>query len=251
MASQPSLRSRMQIAAALYYERLPYALQQEHRNLFKGLDESGDGRISKVELLEAGYPKKSFFSFLDTDDNGLLDFEECKSLFFLMKNKAGVCDGCGKPLLESYYGCVECHAFDLCATCYGARNKLHPGHPHSNFVKRKPMISSVMNELIDQVECRVVSQPHAPSPSSGLVSFLKKEKRKEKEEEEEKEAKEEEPEKEKEEEAEEEEPEQDEEEQPIEEEPAQVKKEEEVEEEEAEEEKPEQQEEEGSDCSIM
>ncbi|KAH7415407.1 hypothetical protein KP509_14G041800 [Ceratopteris richardii] len=124
--------------------------QQEHRNLFQGLDKSGDGRISKVELLEAGYPKKSFFSLLDNDGNGLLDFEECKSLFFVMKNKAGVCDGCGKPLLESYYGCVECHAFDLCANCYGARNKLHPVHPHSNFVKRKPMISSVMKELIDQ-----------------------------------------------------------------------------------------------------
>ncbi|KAH7415411.1 hypothetical protein KP509_14G042100 [Ceratopteris richardii] len=151
MASQPSLRSRMQTAAALYYERLPYAVQQEHRDLFKGLDKNGDGRISKAELLQAGYPKKSFFSFLDTDGDGLLDFEECKSLFFLMKNKAGVCDGCGKPLLESYYGCVECHAFDLCTTCYGARNKLQPGHPHPNFVQRKPMISTVMNELTDQV----------------------------------------------------------------------------------------------------
>ncbi|KAH7415401.1 hypothetical protein KP509_14G041200 [Ceratopteris richardii] len=151
MASQRSLRSRMQTAAALYYERLPYAVQQEHRDLFKGLDKNGDGRISKAEPLQAGYPKKSFFSFLDTDGDGLLDFEECKSLFFLMKNKAGVCEGCGMPLLESYYGCLECHAFDLCTTCYGARNKLEPGHPHSNFVQRKPMISTVMNELIDQV----------------------------------------------------------------------------------------------------
>ncbi|KAH7433386.1 hypothetical protein KP509_07G067000 [Ceratopteris richardii] len=96
MADQPDLRSRIQRASTLYYERLPYALQQELCNAFKIIDKNGDGRLAQADLVHwgplqqsasEGFPVSSsissLFAFLDADDSGELDFEDCKSLFFI------------------------------------------------------------------------------------------------------------------------------------------------------------------------
>ncbi|KAH7415403.1 hypothetical protein KP509_14G041400 [Ceratopteris richardii] len=165
MARQSSFTSRMHRAAALYYESQPNAVQQELCTLFQRLDVDGDGRITEAEL-KSLLNVLSLFALLDSDGNGELDFEECKCLFFLVKQEPEACAGCEKLLLEGkLYVCVECNAFYLCPTCYGARNNLRPVHPHSNFSPRPPLITGVINEIIDRNQRGVVSQPRSASPA--------------------------------------------------------------------------------------
>ncbi|KAH7415405.1 hypothetical protein KP509_14G041600 [Ceratopteris richardii] len=178
MASQSSSTSRMHRAAALYYEIQPNAVQQELCTLFQILDLNGDGRITEAEL-KSVFDSPSLFALLDKDGNGELDFEECKCLFFLAKQQIEICDGRRKNLLEGVlYVCVECNVFHLCPNCYGARNNLRPVHPHSNLLLRPPLITGLINEIIDRDQRRtvvqlrsvsqpiVVSQPPPKSPSS-------------------------------------------------------------------------------------
>ncbi|KAH7415397.1 hypothetical protein KP509_14G040800 [Ceratopteris richardii] len=140
MAGQSSFTSRMHRAAALYNESQPNAVQQELCTLFQRLDVDADGRVTEAELKFLNVP--SLFALLDSDGNGELDFDEFKCLFFLVKQQTEGCGGCEKLLLEGIlYVCVECNAFDLCPTCYGARNNLRPVHPHSNFLLR-PALST-------------------------------------------------------------------------------------------------------------
>ncbi|KAH7415395.1 hypothetical protein KP509_14G040600 [Ceratopteris richardii] len=163
MAGQSSFTSRMHRAAALYYDSQPNAVQQELCTLFQRLDVDADGRITEAEL-KSFLNAPSLFAVLDSDGNGELDFEECKCLFFLLKQQTERCGRCEKLLLEGIlYVCVECNAFHLCPTCYGARNNLRPVHPHSNFVLRPAMITGVINEIIDRDQRGVVAQPRSAS----------------------------------------------------------------------------------------
>ncbi|KAH7433384.1 hypothetical protein KP509_07G066900 [Ceratopteris richardii] len=200
MADQPDLRSRLQRASTLYYERLPYALQQELCNAFKMMDKNGDGRLAQADLVHwgplqqsasEGFPVSScissLFAFLDADDSGELAFEDCKSLFFIFIMPSEWCDGCGKLLLESVYECVECNRmkekrlcadnFYLCSTCYGPGNTIRPSqyprpkvfHPHPNFVEREGKLIAAMDEIIDQIKCSVCMSYHRGNVKGALL----------------------------------------------------------------------------------
>ncbi|KAH7415394.1 hypothetical protein KP509_14G040500 [Ceratopteris richardii] len=167
MASQSLFTSRLHRAAELYYESQPNAVQMQLCTLFQRLDINGDGRITEAEY-KSLLTSPSLFALLDRDGNGELDFEECKCLFFLVKQQTEACGGCGKLLLEGIlYVCVECNAFYLCPTCYGARKNLRPVHPHSNFLLRQSLITGVIKEIIDRDQRRIVVQP--PSVSQPRV----------------------------------------------------------------------------------
>ncbi|KAH7373468.1 hypothetical protein KP509_17G058200 [Ceratopteris richardii] len=203
MADQAALRSRLQRVAIQYYERLPYAVQQELYNAFRTMDRNRDGRVSQAELVQWGpwqefcrlaakdFPLSScissLFSFLDADNSGELDFDGCKTLFFVFIMPSEFCDHCGKLLLESAYACVECHSlwekgicshsFDLCATCYGAGNVLRPfqyprpkvSHPHTNFIERQGKLMVAMEEIVDQIQCSVCKTYHRGSVRGALI----------------------------------------------------------------------------------
>ncbi|KAH7433387.1 hypothetical protein KP509_07G067100 [Ceratopteris richardii] len=203
MADRTDLRSRLQRASTLYCERLPYALQQEFCNAFQAMDKNRDGRIAQAELVHwgplqqlcrsasEGFPVSScissLFAFLDADASGELDFEECKSLFFIFIMPSEWCDGCGKVLLESMYECVECNRmkgnglcaddFYLCSTCYSTANSLRPSqypkpqilHRHQNFVEREGKLIAAMEEIIDQIKCSVCMSYHRGNVKGALL----------------------------------------------------------------------------------
>ncbi|KAH7373467.1 hypothetical protein KP509_17G058100 [Ceratopteris richardii] len=203
MADQAALRSRLQRVAILYYERLPYSLQQQLYNAFRAMDRNRDGRISQLELVQWGpwqdfcrsfskdFPFSSFisslFSLLDADNSGELDFDECKGLFFVLITPSEFCDHCGKLILESVYACVECRSlmekgilsqsFDLCATCYGAGKDLRPFqnprpkvlHPHTNFMEGQGKLMIAMEEILDQIQCSVCKTYHRGNVRGALI----------------------------------------------------------------------------------
>ncbi|KAI5067979.1 hypothetical protein GOP47_0017019 [Adiantum capillus-veneris] len=144
-----------------------------------------------ISSFEAAMP--SIFAFVDADGNGTLDFDECKGLFFISCTAASrTCDGCGKLLLESAYTCADCNVdpnvgqntFDLCSSCHAAFRNPRPAanfmaagrnpkldHPHRNMVEQQSELADAMDDLFDQVQCRICKEYHR-STADGV--FMKR-----------------------------------------------------------------------------
>ncbi|KAH7415303.1 hypothetical protein KP509_14G036800 [Ceratopteris richardii] len=143
------------------------------------MDRNRDGRIALAELVQWGPALElcrsaskgssilsclsSLFDFLDADDSGELDFEECKSLFFIVIVPCEWCSACGKLLLESAYACVVCNSLKQ----YTTPRVLHP---HSNFVEQGTVLMAAIEEIIDQIQCSVCKTYHRGTVSGALIN---------------------------------------------------------------------------------
>ncbi|KAK4425389.1 hypothetical protein Salat_1732900 [Sesamum alatum] len=94
------------------------------------MDTDGDGKVDLSEFLtfmrREGYSHMRspyFFSELDHDGNGALDFSEVMTLYYIIKSGRPFCDCCGNFIPGIFFSCVECFknpqsSFNLCHDCY-------------------------------------------------------------------------------------------------------------------------------------
>ncbi|XP_024447079.1 uncharacterized protein LOC18110626 isoform X2 [Populus trichocarpa] len=131
-------------AAVAYYEHLPEEKKKSAEDTFKAMDKNGDGKISLREYLgylassnNAVFTHPNIFSALDKDNNGNLDFEETKVLYYILfSGRALLCKCCGTFLADVYFSCFQCFCldesastYDLCCDCFGGKKFRHlDGH---------------------------------------------------------------------------------------------------------------------------
>ncbi|KAF3457818.1 hypothetical protein FNV43_RR02478 [Rhamnella rubrinervis] len=103
--------------AKAYYINLTEEQKSKAKEMFHSMDLNGDGRVSVSEYVKAMEAKgfkscsnETFFLGLDKDGDGMLDFEEFMSLYYLYKsNRLVFCDGhgCRAFLKGVYFTCVD------------------------------------------------------------------------------------------------------------------------------------------------
>ena len=123
---------------------------------FMELDENRDGRITVQELLNrhrilnGGAVHDRVWMLLplvDEDQNGVLDYDECKTLFFLFVC-GYFCGACRRLIMYDGVHCLDC-LLDLCSSCshghhhrrYRFRHRHHQ-YPH-RFEALPPLLSSL------------------------------------------------------------------------------------------------------------
>ena len=151
-------RQQIHEAGQRFYHGMMQHEQEELQCKFMDLDENGDGGISVQELLnryrslsngngngngngggsEEDDRVRLLFHLVDEDRNGLLDFEECKALFFLFAC-GRFCVSCAGLIIRDGVSCLHCLSFDLC--CYCVHHHRH-SHYHYYFQAFPALISS-------------------------------------------------------------------------------------------------------------
>ena len=141
--------------AKAYYNNLTEGQKSKAKEIFLSMDLNKDGRVSVSEYVkvmgEKGFKScsnETFFSELDKDGDGMLDFEEFKSLYYLYKSDRLVfCDGhgCRAFLKGVYFTCVDCfnkgsNSFDLCLSCFSNKNY---SHKHSTILDNYMLLRSL------------------------------------------------------------------------------------------------------------
>ncbi|KAJ6422695.1 hypothetical protein OIU84_027628 [Salix udensis] len=146
--------------AEAYYEHLPENDKKLLKNKFNSMDKNGDGRISRREYMKyfkkekaKGLTPQSIFRALDKDENGSLDFEEAKVLFYIMQSgKAITCMACEKFMAGAYFSCSQCFfdgaksKFDICCDCYGGKKFTH--HDGATFCDNYTLLSESRSPAI-------------------------------------------------------------------------------------------------------
>ncbi|KAL6292322.1 hypothetical protein ACE6H2_000464 [Prunus campanulata] len=129
-------------AALASYSNGSPELQRLAWSFFQSMDTNNDGQISSSEFYEflhqSGYSwiinDPSFFMKLDQNCDGGLDFYKVLTLYYIVKTRNILCQGCRVYLCGLYFTCVACFdvgadhhqgTYDLCAACYRIRNFYH------------------------------------------------------------------------------------------------------------------------------
>ncbi|KAB1219363.1 hypothetical protein CJ030_MR3G001154 [Morella rubra] len=126
------------MAAIAYYHNASCELQELAWSFFRSMDLNGDRQISFGELALFFrhwdyYSIRNLFISLDQNRDGVLDFWEVLTLYYIMKTRVH-CIQCRGCLMGQYFTCVECFdsggdTYDLCVRCYSGRSYQH--HHHS------------------------------------------------------------------------------------------------------------------------
>ncbi|XP_059652924.1 uncharacterized protein LOC132300013 [Cornus florida] len=136
----------MRAAALAYYANLSPQLQELAWKFYETLDADGDKTVSIQEYMafmrEEGYGRPcirpSFYENLDYNRDGVLDFEEVLTFYYLFKSgRMVICQKCGVFITGLFFTCVECFDrpgdnYDLCCNCY--RDKKYNASQHPNFL---------------------------------------------------------------------------------------------------------------------
>lgn len=98
----------------------------------------------------------SFFRMIDTDGNGLLDWREFVTLYYVIKSRPQ-CNRCWRIVTGLYFCCVRCwemhvssgraavQPYELCSDCYYSKNFIHE---HQEFLDNFVLLRSVRFRLI-------------------------------------------------------------------------------------------------------
>uniref|UniRef100_A0A6N2MIG7 EF-hand domain-containing protein n=1 Tax=Salix viminalis TaxID=40686 RepID=A0A6N2MIG7_SALVM len=99
------------------------------------------------------FKHQRIFRGLDMDDNGSLDFEEAKVLFYIMESgKAITCMSCKTFMAGAYFSCSQCFfdgaksKFDICCDCYGGNKFKH--HRGATFCDNYTLLSQSRSSAI-------------------------------------------------------------------------------------------------------
>ncbi|KAJ6422688.1 hypothetical protein OIU84_027621 [Salix udensis] len=139
--------------AEAYYKHLPEKDKKLLKNKFDAMDKNRDGQISRREYMKyfkkekaKGFHHQRIFRGLDMDENGRLDFEEAKVLFYIMESgRAIICMSCEKFMAGAYFSCSQCFfdaaksKFDICCDCYGGKKFKH--HRGATFCDNYTLLS--------------------------------------------------------------------------------------------------------------
>lgn len=102
---------------------------------------------------------EDIFRVLDSNKDGLLDFDDFLVLFYIKKGVIGdyVCSYCGELLSgRPFFSCVPClpqfpNTFDLCCHCY-SRGDFHHHHPSTDFLHDEALVLKFMRQPKTQLK---------------------------------------------------------------------------------------------------
>ncbi|GMP77629.1 hypothetical protein CsSME_00033841 [Camellia sinensis var. sinensis] len=129
--------------AQVYYKVVFENVRSLAKEFFKKMDDNRDGKVSLAKfagfMAEAGYPamnNPSFFEEINKNKNGELDFDDVKTLYYILQNGRPLCGCCRKFIVRMYFTCVKCfrcetQSFCLHRACFGRGQYVHK---HSDFV---------------------------------------------------------------------------------------------------------------------
>ncbi|XP_042993070.1 uncharacterized protein LOC122319185 [Carya illinoinensis] len=125
--------------AKAYYENSTEQQKKEAQDAFQKMKSENNNTISLTDFLDIflpdSFPKSVACSLfedqLDVNRDGILDFNEFITLFYLHQSKRLLyCHGCEKFLTGLYFTCVKCfdstsNSYDICSLCYQNKNLQH------------------------------------------------------------------------------------------------------------------------------
>ncbi|KAL7177557.1 hypothetical protein ACSBR2_030841 [Camellia fascicularis] len=140
-------------AAQIYYETAPKDVKRLARDLFEKMDSNKDGKVSPDEfarfMTEGEYVamnNPTFFKKINKNKNRKLDFDDVKTLCYILVSRRPLCDGCREFIEGMYFTCFECftkaESFCLHPRCF--RKKKYDHKPtHSHFVDNYALLESI------------------------------------------------------------------------------------------------------------
>ncbi|KAI8003458.1 hypothetical protein LOK49_LG08G02582 [Camellia lanceoleosa] len=141
--------------AQVYYKTMPGNVRSLAKEFFKKMDRNEDGKVSMAEfagfMAEVGYVamnNTSFFEEINKNKNGELDFDDVKTLYYILESGRPLCGGCRKFIKGMYFTCVTCftckaQSFCLHRDCFGSGEYIHR---HSDFVDNYALLESIRRE---------------------------------------------------------------------------------------------------------
>ncbi|XP_050239217.1 uncharacterized protein LOC126688539 [Quercus robur] len=142
----------LHMAALAYYNNSNRDLQNKAWDFFNSMDSNGNGRVSYEEFIhffgQYGYnwEDRNFYHSLDRDHDGLLDFWEVLTLYYILKTRSVRCQCCSACQIGLYFTCVTCfhsarHTFDICIGCYSTQTYKRQ-HDHDVFLDSYVLLRS-------------------------------------------------------------------------------------------------------------
>ncbi|KAK4266232.1 hypothetical protein QN277_027182 [Acacia crassicarpa] len=126
-------------AAIAAYATFTEEEKREMESEFRSMDKDGDGKISLHEFMaHSDQHTQSFFSLLDQNHDGVLQFDEVKTLSYITSSGRPFCAACKEFIPALFFTCTKCrfasttvaNTFNLCIPCYQGRSF---EHEHTDF----------------------------------------------------------------------------------------------------------------------
>ncbi|CAL5413658.1 unnamed protein product [Camellia sinensis] len=162
--------------AQVYYKVVFENVRSLAKEFFKKMDDNRDGKVSLAKfagfMAEAGYPamnNPSFFEEINKNKNGELDFDDVKTLYYILQNGRPLCGCCRKFIVRMYFTCVKCfrcetQSFCLHRACFGRGQYVHK---HSDFVDMLCLNPSDATDCLVEMLRRMRSlKPDKSKPST-------------------------------------------------------------------------------------
>ncbi|KAL7177567.1 hypothetical protein ACSBR2_030844 [Camellia fascicularis] len=97
--------------AQVYYKAVPKKVRKLAKEFFKKMDDNRDGKVSLAEFAgfmgEEGYEAMNnlaFFEEINKNKNGELDFDDVKTLYYIIQSGRPLCGCCRKLIVGIHKG---------------------------------------------------------------------------------------------------------------------------------------------------
>ncbi|CAL5413654.1 unnamed protein product [Camellia sinensis] len=145
----------IQETAQVYYKAVSKKVRKLAKEFFNKMDDNGDGKVSLAEFTgfmgEEGYEAMNnpdFFEGINKNINGEFDFDDVKTLYYILQSGRPLCGCCRKLIVGMYFTCVKCFSCDTQSFC------LHPAcfgrgkyvHKHFDFLDNYALLESVRHK---------------------------------------------------------------------------------------------------------
>ncbi|GMP24115.1 hypothetical protein CsSME_00001505 [Camellia sinensis var. sinensis] len=149
--------------AQVYYKAMPKKARKLAKEFFKKMDDNEDGKASLTEFAglmgEEGYEamnNPTFFEEINKNKNGELDFDNVKTLYYIIQSGRPMCGCCRKLIVGMYFTCVKCFSCDpksfcLHPTCFGRGKYVHK---HSDFLDIYALLESIKHNGLPSGDAR-------------------------------------------------------------------------------------------------
>ncbi|KAI9078828.1 hypothetical protein K1719_039286 [Acacia pycnantha] len=156
------------------YANLRDEEKREMERKFKAMDKDGDGKISLHEFTShSDQYTKSFFSLLDQNKDGFLQFDEVLTLSYITSSGRPFCAVCKDFIPALFFTCTQCRfihnspplTYDLCINCYqGGKFQHQHTEFEDNYTLLLDLSSPQQAKPSDQSDHQLSASPFGDQP---------------------------------------------------------------------------------------